>query len=47
VIRTISDAADHAARIDFARFIRQVASHYSHGIVQRMLAHAPAPKLNA
>ncbi|MGQ3892597.1 5'-methylthioadenosine/adenosylhomocysteine nucleosidase [Legionella sp. CNM-4043-24] len=34
VIRTISDKADHSAVLDFQSFIRDVASHYSVGIVQ-------------
>jgi adenosylhomocysteine nucleosidase len=42
VIRTISDKADHSAAVDFITFIQDVAQHYSHGIVQRLI-----PKLIA
>lgn len=38
VIRTISDAADEGAPIDFARFVRLVASRYSLGILETLLA---------
>ncbi|VVD99139.1 5'-methylthioadenosine/S-adenosylhomocysteine nucleosidase [Pandoraea horticolens] len=37
VMRTLSDAADDDAHVDFARFLREVASHYSHGILRRFL----------
>jgi adenosylhomocysteine nucleosidase len=37
VVRTISDAADESAAHDFPRFLTQVASAYSHGILQRLL----------
>ena len=37
VVRTISDAADESAAHDFPRFLRQVASAYSHGILKRLL----------
>ena len=37
VIRAISDRADHAAPVDYPRFIREVASHYSRGILRRLL----------
>ncbi len=37
VIRSISDKADHAAPADFVRFVTEVASHYSHGIVTKLL----------
>lgn len=37
VMRTLSDAADDDAFVDFARFLREVASHYSHGILRRFL----------
>ncbi|ALS65569.1 5'-methylthioadenosine/adenosylhomocysteine nucleosidase [Pandoraea apista] len=37
VMRTLSDAADDAAHVDFARFLREVASRYSHGILHRFL----------
>jgi adenosylhomocysteine nucleosidase len=42
VIRTISDSADDSAHVDFAAFLRDVASHYSYEIVRRLLQHAPA-----
>lgn len=38
VIRTISDAADDAAPVDFSAFIERVASEYSRGIVRRLLS---------
>ena len=37
VVRTISDAADESAAHDFPRFLTQVASAYSHGILKRLL----------
>jgi adenosylhomocysteine nucleosidase len=37
VIRTISDTANEAAPVDFTRFVEQVASRYSHGILQELL----------
>lgn len=37
VIRTISDRADHAAPIDFPKFVSSIATHYSLGIVEEML----------
>ena len=37
VIRIISDKADHAAVIDFPRFIEQVAAHFTAGIINRMI----------
>jgi len=37
VMRTLSDAADDSAHVDFPRFLRDVASHYSHGILRRFL----------
>ena len=37
VIRTISDKADHSAAMDFITFIRDIARHYSHGILKRMV----------
>ena len=36
VVRTISDAADESAASDFPRFLIQVASAYSHGILKRL-----------
>ena len=37
VIRTISDSADHNARIDFGRFIIEVANAYSKAIVKEII----------
>ena len=36
VVRTISDGADESAAHDFPRFLTQVASAYSHGILKRL-----------
>ena len=36
VVRTISDDADESAVHDFPRFLTQVASAYSHGILKRL-----------
>jgi adenosylhomocysteine nucleosidase len=36
VLRTISDAADESAAHDFPRFLTQVASAYSHGVLKRL-----------
>lgn len=38
VIRSISDRADGNAHLDFPRFVADLASHYSAGIVTRLLA---------
>src|SRR5262245_54303490 len=38
VVRTISDAADESAAHDFPRFLTQIASTYSHGILKRLFA---------
>lgn len=35
VMRTISDNANHDAAVDFIKFLKQVASHYSFGIVKQ------------
>ncbi len=44
VVRTVSDRADDAAHVDFARFLREVASRYSAAIVEAaMPALAAAP----
>ncbi|WP_322881465.1 5'-methylthioadenosine/adenosylhomocysteine nucleosidase [Pandoraea sputorum] len=43
VMRTLSDAADDTAHVDFPRFLREVASHYSHGILRRFLSARSAP----
>ena len=37
VVRTISDTADHNARVDFGRFIAEVANAYSRAIVQEIM----------
>lgn len=37
IVRVISDKADHAAPVDFLRFIDKVASHFTSGIVLEML----------
>ena len=37
-VRTISDRADDAAHVDFMRFIRHIASHYSAAVLDRSLA---------
>jgi adenosylhomocysteine nucleosidase len=39
VVRTISDRADDAAHIDFARFIEEVASATTRAIIEEWLAH--------
>jgi len=37
VIRIISDEANHESMIDFPRFIEQIASHFTAGIVKRLI----------
>ena len=37
VIRTISDTADHNARVDFGRFIAEVANAYSRAIITEIM----------
>lgn len=37
VIRIISDKANHDSMVDFPRFIEQVASHFTAGIVNRLI----------
>ena len=37
VIRTISDTADHNARVDFGRFIAEVANAYSRAIIAEIM----------
>jgi adenosylhomocysteine nucleosidase len=37
VVRTLSDAADESSPHDFARFARNIARHYSAGILARFL----------
>ncbi len=36
VIRTISDKADHSAVIDFQKFIAEISTHYSQGIIENL-----------
>ncbi len=38
VLRAISDRADHAAPVDFPRFLRTVASHLTCGVVMGLMA---------
>jgi len=38
VMRTISDRADETSHVDFASFLKDVASHYSAGVLRRFLA---------
>lgn len=38
VVRTISDRADDAAHVDFPRFLREVASHYSGAMLNKLLS---------
>lgn len=38
ILRTISDSGDAQAALDFATFIKHVASAYAHGIVHQLLA---------
>lgn len=37
VMRTVSDRADDTAHVDFPAFLRDVASHYSSGVIERLL----------
>ncbi|HAQ38496.1 MAG TPA: 5'-methylthioadenosine/adenosylhomocysteine nucleosidase, partial [Saprospirales bacterium] len=37
VVRTISDRADHDAHLDFPIFVDQIASHFTCGVVKRLL----------
>ena len=39
VIRTISDKADHGAHIDFPKFVSEIMTRYSEGIVSEMYKH--------
>jgi adenosylhomocysteine nucleosidase len=41
VVRTISDRADDAAHVDFARFIQSIASRYSVAVLDRLLPTLP------
>lgn len=47
VIRTISDAADEGAPIDFPTFIARVASTYSNGIIHRMIVAESAQRADS
>jgi adenosylhomocysteine nucleosidase len=38
VIRTISDKADLSAPMDFLSFVENIARHYSHGILKRLVS---------
>ncbi|KAA0179137.1 5'-methylthioadenosine/adenosylhomocysteine nucleosidase [Cupriavidus cauae] len=38
VMRTVSDRADDSAHVDFPAFLAEVASHYSEGVIRRLLA---------
>ena len=40
-VRTISDAADDSAHVDFPIFLRDVASHYSYEIIKRFISFFP------
>ena len=42
VLRTISDRADNSAHVDFQRFIAEVASAYTHAIIDDWLRHLPS-----
>lgn len=39
VVRTISDRADDAAHVDFPKFLREVASHYSGAVVDALFSN--------
>lgn len=39
VFRTISDKADHTAHLDFPRFVSQVASHFTAGVILQLLTN--------
>ena len=43
VLRTISDRADASAHVDFQSFIADVASAYTHAIIDDWLLHTPPP----
>lgn len=43
VLRTVSDRADNSATVDFRRFLQEVASVYSAGILRRFLQALPPP----
>ena len=40
ILRTISDSGDEQAAVDFATFVTQVASAYSHGVIRQLLLHS-------
>lgn len=39
VLRTISDKADHTAHLDFPRFVSQIASHFTAGVIMQLLSN--------
>jgi adenosylhomocysteine nucleosidase len=42
VVRTISDRANDSAHVDFKGFLRDVASHYSAAMIERLVPQLPA-----
>jgi len=44
VMRTISDSADDGATDSFSLFLNEVASVYSHGVIQHFLAQQTTPE---
>jgi adenosylhomocysteine nucleosidase len=45
VLRVVSDRADDAAHVDFNRFIQQIASRYTAGVVRALLLSPSLPSL--
>ena len=43
VMRVISDRADDSAHVDFSRFVADVASTYTHAIIDDWLSNTPHP----
>jgi hypothetical protein len=43
-VRTISDSADENSVHDFPRFSREIARHYSIGVLSRFLTTRPCPE---
>jgi len=41
IVRTVSDRADDTASHDFSGFLAAVASHYSAGILRRLMEAPP------
>lgn len=41
VVRTISDKADHSAVVDFQKFISEISTHYSQGIIENLYKRLP------